>query len=65
MSKVKKEKVNEEVKEVKVPEKVWVPITESPQKTAFRKRIETYKETYPEAWKIRGERLLATLDSLV
>ena len=64
MSKDKKEKVDKE-EEVGTPKKVFTPITESAEKTAFRKRIEAYEVANPEAWKIRGERLQATLDSLV
>lgn len=53
MSKDKKEKVDKEV------------VVESPEKVAFRKRLETYQAENPKAWEIRGERLLAKLEAMV
>lgn len=53
MAKTKKEEVEKEEEMV-----------ESPEKSALRKKLEEYAEANPEAWKIRGERLLAKLNAM-
>lgn len=59
MAKSKKELVDEQV-----DGEVETPKVESPAKAALRVKLQEYADANPDAWKIRGERLLARLESM-